>query len=259
MSQDISTLLYKGALFLLDLLYPPHCVSCGRAGAWLCDECVAKISFLQPPFCLHCGLPLAKPGLCWQCQQNESYLEGLRSMAWHVSPLQEAVHALKYEGVRVLAAPLGELLAQRWVQDPLPVEVIVPVPLYRLRLRQRGYNQALLLARELATRLSLPLCADVLQRVRNTRSQVGLSRRERWENVWGAFQCSADAFAGARVLLVDDVCTTGATLEASAAALREAGARSVWALTLARAPQKEQGKWAQLPNGQGGFSPLQCQ
>jgi len=150
--------------------------------------------------------------------------------------MREAVHALKYGGVRVLAEPLAEMMAATWSLGPLPVTAIVPVPLHPHRVRQRGYNQAVLLARALAPRLDLPAQQDWLVRTRDTRSQVGLTRSERWANVDGAFRCpAAAAVVGQRVLLVDDVFTSGATLRAAAQALRAAGADTVWALTLTRA------------------------
>jgi ComF family protein len=138
----------------------------------------------------------------------------------------------------VLAAPLGRLMAQGWAVLP-PAEVIpdavVPVPLHASRERERGYNQAALLAHELSSRVRLPVVEDVLVRARETVPQVGLDATERRANVLHAFQCSTTGLAGGRVLLVDDVCTSGATLEAASDALREGGVSSVWAYTLARA------------------------
>jgi len=220
---------------LLDLLYPPHCVACGNMGAWLCAQCAEAIPLLKPPMCQRCGRPLARPGLCPTCRSRPSHLTGIRSVAPHSPPLLEAVHALKYEGLRALAESLGEVLAQHWRRAPLPVDVIVPVPLHDRRRRQRGYNQSALLARELGRRVELPLQERSLTRERNTRAQVGLSPGERWANVRGAFQCCSSDVRGARVLLFDDVMTTGATLEACASPLLEAGAAGVWAFTLTRA------------------------
>jgi ComF family protein len=122
-----------------------------------------------------------------------------------------------------------------WRQHPMPADVVVPVPLHATRLRERGYNQAGLLARELAQQTKLSIDEQTLARERATAPQVELNARQRRENVHDAFRCSSDGLAGSRVLLVDDVCTTGATLEACAIALRKGGARSVQALTLARA------------------------
>lgn len=220
---------------LLDLAFPPHCAACGRLGAWFCGDCMGEIGSFDLPVCVQCGKPLDEPGSCAGCEETASYLAGRRAVAPHVPPLSRAIHLFKYQGNRVLAEPFGEILTRYWQQQPLPAHLIVPVPLHPARLRQRGYNQSLLLAKALAARIALPLHADALSRERNTRSQVGLSREDRWANVWGAFRCQSEEFRGADVLLVDDVYTTGATLEACAAALLEAGVNAVWALTLTRA------------------------
>lgn len=209
---------------LLDLLYPPHCVACGRGGAWLCDACLDTAPLFQGQTARH----------TWS-DEHGGRGGVVYSVGPHVPPLREAVHALKYEGARVLSEPLGELMAATWRGRTIPVDLIIPVPLHTRRLRQRGYNQSLLLARELAQHLDIPLCHESLVRARHTRAQVGLSRRERWDNVRGAFRTVSREPAGARVLLVDDVMTTGATLKACSLALREGGAKEVVCLTLTRA------------------------
>jgi ComF family protein len=221
---------------LLDLVYPPHCVACGRMGAWLCNACLGAYPAFRPPWCARCGVPLPRGGLCRACRGVTSPLAGMRSVGPHVAPMREAVHALKYGGVRVLADPLAEMMAATWCLSPLPVTAVVPVPLHPHRVRQRGYNQAVLLARALVPHLGVPSHEEWLVRARDTRSQVGLTRAERWANVDGAFRCTGPAaVAGQRVLLVDDVLTSGATLRAAAEALQAAGADAVWALTLTRA------------------------
>lgn len=135
----------------------------------------------------------------------------------------------------MLADPLGHLLARTWQQGSVPVDLVLPVPLHRARVRQRGYNQSLLLARVLGAEAGLPVRDDVLVRWRSTRVQVGLSAEQRRVNVQGAFACLISDLHGQRVLLIDDVLTTGATLNACATALLQAGAGEVWALTLSRA------------------------
>jgi len=145
------------------------------------------------------------------------------------------MHWFKYRGRTVLAEPLGELMAAYWTQHPMPIDVVVPVPLHAARLRERGYNQAALLAHEMARRVGLTVDERVLLRQRATAPQVELDAEQRKENVQQAFRCSGNGLKGRRVLLIDDVCTTGATLEACAIALYDGGAREVRALTLARA------------------------
>jgi ComF family protein len=127
-------------------------------------------------------------------------------------------------------------LSARWRAGPLPADLIVPVPLHAARWRERGYNQSTLLASQLATASGLRLIEEALTRIRATAPQITLNAVEREANVRGAFEARADLVRGRRVLLVDDVCTTGATLAACSHALKPAGAISVWALTLARAP-----------------------
>lgn len=152
-------------------------------------------------------------------------------------PVREAVHRLKYRGQRALAEPLGGLMADWWERRGAEVDLIVPVPLHPKRLRERGYNQAALLAKVMARHVGRPLADDgVLVRVRHTRSQMELGEAQRRRNVIGAFRADEVGVRGRRVLLVDDVCTTGATLEACTDALRAAGAVEVRAFTLARTP-----------------------
>jgi ComF family protein len=209
----------------LDLLFPPRCVSCGRGGHWFCPGCVEAIV----------------PALEWDMGLEP--LAGLWVVGLYEDPLKAAIQALKYHGKRQVAGPLGRLLAatyQRQVRDGTRVQfdALLPVPLHPQRQAERGYNQATLLARRLAREVGLPLREDVLRRARQTPPQVGLDKAKRRANVAGAFTCPPDhpALVGKTLLLVDDVCTTGATLAACAAALRAAGARDVWGLTLARPP-----------------------
>jgi ComF family protein len=139
--------------------------------------------------------------------------------------------------MRALADPLGDLLVDTWRSVSHAVEVLVPVPLHRRRLRERGYNQSYLLALRLGASVGVPVVGDALRRVRHTASQTRLGMRERRENVANAFSCAGDRLRNKRVALIDDVCTTGATIESCGAALKAGGARSVWALTVARAVQ----------------------
>jgi ComF family protein len=149
--------------------------------------------------------------------------------------MREAIHRLKYSRSRDLAIPMGEIMALYWQDVHLPADVIVPVPLHTRRLRERGYNQAALLSTELGKRVGLPVLENALIRIRDTSPQVDLSAEERKQNVRGAFHCPDDQLTDRSVLLVDDVYTTGATLESCSLALKRQGVRTVWALTLARA------------------------
>ena len=151
----------------------------------------------------------------------------------HGGAIRSAVHALKYRNLRAAAPTLGRLMAG-WVEsNPISGQALVPVPLHRRRLRERGYNQSELLAREVAKERALPVLDGILVRTRDTPPQVSLSYDDRVKNVEGSFECRADV-SGRSLILVDDVVTTGSTLFACAAALKAGGAVAVWGLALAR-------------------------
>jgi ComF family protein len=219
----------------LALVLPPRCVGCRRLGVSLCPECISRFPRVEAPFCARCGGTAATDGLCARCSTLPLQIDCIRSVVYFEGTLREVVHLFKYNDRTILAEPMGDLMAAYWKQNPMEVDVVVPVPLHAARLRERGYNQAALLAHEMARRVGLAVDDGVLIRQRATASQIDLDVRQRRENVRAAFRCSSDRLAGKRVLLVDDVCTTGATLEACSVALSEGGARSVQALTLARA------------------------
>lgn len=213
---------------LLDLLFPPRCVACGAAGAVLCAACLAQARAPELPLCERCGRALlsGERGLCPACRAGYApeVLALIRAAAVHEGPVRDAVLALKYRRQRRLALPLGDMLAEAVTRLDLRPDIIVPVPLHASRKRQRGYNQAELLARRCASRLRLPCEPGLLVRQRATPPQVGLSGAPRRANVAGAFAIASPAQAaaylsGKRVLLLDDVTTTGSTLDAAATAL----------------------------------------
>ena len=223
----------------LDLLFPPRCALCGRHGAALCHDCAGALPHADPPRCPRCWSPQPAGWGCRRCDESASgglALEGLRSPYVFQEGARELVHALKYSYHSALASPMGELMARYLQGTPLPADMLVPVPLHSRRQRARGYNQSLLLAREVSQRLDLPLAAEALFRRRDTPPQArAMEADARRRNVADAFDCRPGAVAGRRVLLVDDVTTTGATLDACARVLlAEGGASSVWALTFAR-------------------------
>jgi ComF family protein len=157
----------------------------------------------------------------------------MRFAGYYEGPLRQAVHRLKFSGERYLAPHLGVLMAEALRQSPLSADALVPVPLHPADQAGRGYNQSLLLAREAGMALELPVLPSVLVKRQRTVPQVGLRRAERMRNVAGAFEVTGYEMAGLRILLVDDVCTTGATLAACATALRQGGAAAVYGLVLA--------------------------
>ena len=220
---------------VLDLFFPPRCLVCQGEGSFLHPRCEERLPRLLAPYCEGCSQPGGAP-LCGPCRERPLALEGVRAPFLYEGPVREAVHRLKYRGERALAPFLGRLAAQHLREHPLPVEVLAPVPLHPRRERERGYNQALLLAEALAQEAGLPVVKGALRRVRATPPQVqAATAAQRWENTRGAFFVTrATALQGRCVLLIDDVCTTGATLDACARVLRQAGASAVWGLVLAR-------------------------
>ncbi len=218
---------------VLDLLYPPQCPGCGRVGVLLCDACRWLVQAYPTDVCLRCGHPLLVRGLCATCAETASPLDAVFPATVFTHPIRPAIHAFKYEGVADLAGPLSEWLSVAWRLHRLRADFIVPVPLHKERQIERGYNQSALLARELGQRVGVPVAPAELVRTVRTRPQVGLSRDERRANIAGAFQC-AGKLTDLVVVVVDDVCTTGSTLEACAGALKAAGARQVLGLTVAR-------------------------
>ncbi len=219
---------------LLDWLLPPRCGGCRRLGGWLCARCVQAIRRLEEPLCPRCGRQLAFRGDPCSCRRRLPHLARLRAVAAYEPPLSAAVHRFKYGGWRALGPPLAALLGARLAVDGLPASAVLAVPLHRARARQRGYNQSEVLAAALRRRLALTAPAGGLVRVRDTPPQVGLDRVRRLRNMEGAFRWQGPPGGGRALLLVDDVVTTGATLEACAAALAKAGFGRITGITLAR-------------------------
>ncbi len=219
---------------VLDFLLPPRCVGCGVYGRFLCQRCQEMLPRLTPPFCHLCVQPLPEGDLCPRCQESPLALDGIRAPFLMEGVVREAIHKLKYQGLRAIAPVLGTYLAEQIKSAAIPGDALVPVPLHPRRERERGYNQASLLARQAGKLLGLPVLDQALVRLRPTPAQARSANLEqRRHNVEGAFQCRGGV-KGLRIILVDDVCTTGSTLSACALALREAGAASVWGATLAR-------------------------
>ena len=226
----------RAASASLGLLFPPRCVVCGRVGALLCAESIATFATIPKPCCPVCGEPQTHDGLCSRCRDHRRAFDSIQSAFLFAGGIRKAIHAFKYQRKRDLAQPLVSAMMSVLPDSPRENMLICPVPLHPTREKERGYNQAALLAEELASAWDLSLAASsALQRIRETQSQVGLDFPTRQANVGDAFRSIRDAVAGRSLLLVDDVCTTGATLHACAAALREAGAVHIQAVTLARA------------------------
>ncbi len=237
------SLLAKG---LLRFFLPWACAGCrtplsGLEDDGFCGPCWLAIPRIQGPVCHFCGVPLKYGGrFCYGCRQSPPPLV-IRAAAEYHGVIPPAVYRYKYLGRKSLARPFGALLRYAWAQSPelQPIDALVPVPLYKKNERLRGYNQAELLAHELAREISRPVL-PLLVRTRKTPSQIKMNRDKRKENVRHAFALHPIAFAkreslkGRSCLLIDDVCTTASTLGECALALHRAGIRSVRALVLAR-------------------------
>jgi ComF family protein len=241
---------------LLAALFSSPCVVCGRVmdhptqGA-ACDDCWRAVRLITPPICQVCGEPLASgriavaddqppalPLWCAVCSARRPRIEIARAVGAYEGTLRDLLHALKFDGRRSLAPRLGALIRVRCAPVLDRADAVIPVPLHPRREWTRGFNQAELIARELGLPVWRPL-----RRARHTSSQSTLAATERWRNVAGAFALGRrfcgrgrqSLLAGARVVLVDDVQTTGATLEACAEVLEHAGVHEVGAVTVARA------------------------
>ena len=233
---------------LLDFILPTFCSYCNSSiddsgVPHFCSSCWADFSSIQGPVCPRCGRPYESPEAlshspgheCGPCRQNSPLFDQALSVGYFEGALREAIHQFKYRPCRSLGRPLAQWMAGniRLISD---VDLIMPVPLHAMRLKQRGFNQALLLAHRMSETYRIPLSFDNLLRIRPTRPQVELSGEERIKNVAGAFALRQPAeLKEAKVMLIDDVFTTGATMNECAGVLKSAGAAHVTALTLARA------------------------
>lgn len=246
--------LYTASQSLFDLVFPPRCVGCQRAGAALCDACAQAVEPVDPPICKRCGRALVhtqnhtqlhtwihEPGhtdeaLCSLCQADKApVLSMVRAAAYYSEPLSDIIHQFKYGKRPELSSSLVRYLITRFAASEwrnVAIDIVAPVPMYATRQQERGYNQAELLAADFCRITRLPFDAQLLRRVRFTQAQVGLNAAERAKNVEGAFEAKA-TIKGKSVLLIDDVYTTGATLHACATDALQKGARQVCALALA--------------------------
>jgi ComF family protein len=228
---------------LMSVALAPACAACDAildqpTRGPVCASCWRSILPLTPPLCDRCGDPLATwrtasaaLAICPRCRRTRRSIDRARAIGAYDGALRAIVHALKYEGRRSLAKPLAVLMRHRGHEMFHGAACVVPVPLHRSRRRHRGFNQA----EDLARHLGLPVVA-ALARVRATDTQTDLPAAQRHRNVRDAFgpTRASTSLAGATVVIVDDVCTTGATLDACAAALKAVGVREVRALTAAR-------------------------
>ena len=234
-----------------DAIFPPRCAGCRAFYPTLfCERCRKTLRPICAPFCRRCGIPFDPLALaadeCADCRANRYHPEpsytALRAAYAFEGALRPAVHSFKYKGKIALAEPLSDILEHTLQSDALlqnqRFAVLVPVPLHPWRHWQRGYNQSALLAEHLSRKIGVP-SFELLQRTRRTPSQVGLTEKQRLANVHGAFCCNEKLWqkiapVSGAALLIDDVCTTGATLAECSRVLQSAGIADVSGLTLAR-------------------------
>ena len=220
----------------IDILFPPCCAGCGEWGERYCRTCVTNTQIISPNICQICGEPLGpSPGsICARCNNDTPFFTAVRSWSLFEDPLKKAIHKLKYQrnlGLgEVMARPMAKLL----LDCDWDIDLITAVPLDKARELERGFNQSDILARPLSWLSNNSYRQDAIKRARNTRSQVGLSRDERIENMAEAFIGNPEIVNAKSVLVVDDVITTGSTLNACSKSLIKSGAKRVFGLTLAR-------------------------
>jgi len=202
----------------LDLIFPPMCHGCGRVDTYWCDGCLEDLQ----------NVPIQVRNY------NPEILTELCATYRHIGKVQQAIHALKYYNAPRLAKPLGNRLVEVLKTKNWTFDTIIPVPLFPDRLQKRGYNQAYLLSQQVEQAMTITCQPNLLSRFRDTNHQVGLNALERRENVKDAFVVTEDV-TGKSILLIDDVVTTGATLDECAIALLDAGAKSVYAITVSHA------------------------
>lgn len=229
--------------YALDVLFPKSCFSCEEEGAFLCPTCAGLLRFV-PPSCFGCGKLVPGKGhvptgrTCDACQDQTPIYAFLSPFQYEDETIRNLIHALKYNRVQGVAAHLGALLriyGKRFGVVFPPETLVIPIPLHPWRERRRGFNQSELIARYLCgENQNLSCDISILRRVKNTTPQIELSHAERTKNLTGSFRVkNSDAVRGRTILLLDDVKTTGSTIEEAARVLKEAGAKRVWAMTVA--------------------------
>ncbi len=216
---------------ILDLVYPPLCLSCGKFEdayeSLICPECWDEVEEFKTAFCLGCRQSIESGMRCGECPPETA--GPVLALGRYTDPLKEIVHQFKYKGYRRLGAELAERLTDKYASflKRLKIDVIVPVPLHSYRRKRRGFNQAGILADIIGRRMEVPVESGSLIKARRTRDQARLDPNRRKTNISGAFEVAGSILRAKRVLVVDDVMTTGATMDEAARALKESGARPV--------------------------------
>ena len=222
---------------LLDLIYQPFCIICETVcDDYLCDECKEKIEIITPPYCYKCGIP-CETYLCTSCKEREFYFDRAVSAGIFDGVLREAIHKFKFKSIETLIEPLGNILVNNYMSTGFirRIDLIVPIPIHKSRYTERGFNQAEKLGDCISKNFNIPSCRDCLIKVKTTYDQADLQLDERMINLQDAYHVKNKTLvSGKRILLIDDVFTTGSTVNEASKALKEAGAKEVYVYTLAR-------------------------
>ena len=227
----LHTLFLNKCADLAQFAVPQQCLLCGAPAAAqpVCSECYARLPWLPDTRCAQCALPIPDGKLCGACLAHEPHYDRVTAAFAYAWPLAPLIHHYKYAGILALAGLFGQAIARQTAH----ADLIIPMPLAPARLRSRGFNQALEIARVVSHLSGVPLAANACRRVRDSAPQAMLPWRERAKNIRGAFVCDID-LRGRRVAVVDDVMTTGATLNEIARTLRKAGAAEIQGWIVAR-------------------------
>lgn len=228
--------------FILEILFPKFCLNCGREGSYLCPDCLSLIDVAEKQYCPFCSQPkIVRDGKTCSSCQNSKKLTGFYCPASYDNFIvKKIINQFKYKPyIKELSKPLSSLIIAHLINlnkfTPTPDFILIPIPLHKKKLKKRGFNQASEIGKELARILKIPFFDDVLIKIKQTPDQVELKKTEREKNIKGVFFCKKpEIVSGRKILLVDDILTTGSTMEEGASVLKSAGAEEVWAIVAAR-------------------------
>jgi ComF family protein len=223
--------IYQSLWKFIDFVFPPTCVGCGKFGEMICADCVDHIKIIES---------ISGNGQLSQIQNsldvnNFQNLDNLFSFAYYTPPISSAIKKLKYKRDIGISNLLAKFLVELYNKNKMDIDMVIPVPLNKNKIKERGFNQSYFLALPFSMTIQKPINKQSLRRFKDTPSQVGLNRQERFSNVSDAFRADPSLVQDKNILLIDDVATTGATMEACASALKSAGAKDIVGLTVARA------------------------
>jgi competence protein ComFC len=227
---------------LLTVFFPHLCFNCSTKipQGYLCPKCFEKIEFLYPPLCRLCAKPITNNTslLCQDCRGTEPDYQKIISAVFYKGPIVDLIHLFKYKNHDYLGPWLAQLLISQLSktgQQLKGFDLITYVPLHKESLKTRGYNQSRILAKELSKHFQIPLVDDIIIEVKSKKSQTAVERKDRQSNISGIFQ-AAENISGKKIIIVDDIFTTGSTLSECAKVLKEAGAKNIIGITLAKTP-----------------------